>query len=57
MGKNVFLLRDKNCATPVGIFACAQEFSSRFMSVTKIDNCLWLSTIETYILNFTSLSK
>lgn len=47
MGENVFLLRDQNCATLVEIFACAQEFSSRSMSVTKIDNCLWLCTIET----------
>lgn len=47
MGEHVFLLRDQNCAMLVGIFACAQEFSWRSMSVTEIDNCLWLCTIET----------
>lgn len=57
MGENVFPLRNQNCAMLVGIFACAQKFSSRSMSVTKIDNCLWLCTIEMWILNFTSLSK
>lgn len=51
-GGNVFLLRDQNCATLVGIFACAQEFRSRSMSVTEIDNCLWLCTIENVDLKF-----